>query len=64
MTGILLIYSKMTTNLTGEKISLYLTFPGAGKKHTIENILKLPSPENIFTHKDVLTDASKALLRN
>lgn len=62
MTGILLIYSKMTTNITGKKISLYLAFLGIGKKNTIENVLKLPSLENTFTRHDVLTDAPKALL--
>lgn len=43
---------------------MYLAFLEVGKEQTIENLLKLPSLENTFTHKDVLTDASMALLRN
>ena len=66
MIGILSIKSKiMTRNITGKKVKLYLAWGkgGGGGGHTIKSLLKLASPENTFTPKDVLTDASIALLR-
>lgn len=64
--GILSIKSKiMTRNITGKKVRLYLAWgEGGGGGYTIKSLLKLASPENTFIPKDVLTDASRALLRS
>lgn len=65
--GILSIKSKiMTRNITGKKVRLYLAWGegGGGGGYTIKSLLKLASPENTFIPKDVLTDASRALMRS
>lgn len=55
----------MTRTTISKKIGIYLAFLEVGKEQTIENLPKLPSLENIFTHKDVLFWlASMAFLRN
>ena len=63
--GILSIKSKiMTRNITGKKVRLYLAWGEGGGGYTIKSLLKLASPENTFIPKDVLTDASRALMRS
>ena len=56
----------MTRNITGKKVRLYLAWGegGGGGGYTIKSLLKLASPENTFIPKDVLTDASRALMRS